>query len=505
MNDVYLGIDVGTTAVKVAAFTDRGALLAEHSTAYPTARPHPGWAEQDPTDWWTACVSGIDAVTAGRRHGDDVRAIGVVSQVNTHLFTDSSLTPLAPAINWQDQRCHEMARRLDAHFSDEQRAEIWGGPFTIDASTLVSRAGWFASHHPGRWARTRWILSPKDYIVARLTGQVATDAISSIGLVDRAASGYLAGVLALVDGLADRLPPLRHHTCVAGPAGAAELPSVLGASVVVGTMDAFGNVFGCGVTRPGRGLVSCGTSVIVAGGSERTRPAAGVITFPELDGLFVHAGPTQAGGDALRWWARACDMSTHDVLAEAATSPPGASGIVFTPHLLGERAPLWDSTVRGAFLGLSVSTARSDLSRAVLEGVAMSARQVLTAVESACDRPIPSLSLCGGGARSTLWAQIFADVLGRPVARLQVLDSAVLGAAMLAMVGTGGYESIAAAAAESVRVGQTYEPDAAGAGALASLYRVYTDSYDALRAIHDQLDGWRRMHATDRPIRGPAV
>jgi xylulokinase len=124
-------------------------------------------------------------------------------------------------------------------------------------------------------------------------------------------------------------------------------------------------------------MVSCGTSVVVAGASELSVPVAGIVTFPLSRGVSVHAGPTQAGGDALRWWSRVSGSPIEDVVAEAAKSSPGAGGVVFTPHLMGERAPLWDSDVRGSFFGLSADTTRSDLARAVLEGVAMSARQVL--------------------------------------------------------------------------------------------------------------------------------
>ncbi|WP_158884770.1 xylulokinase [Amycolatopsis anabasis] len=480
--DLVVGIDLGTTSVKVAAFTPNGDLVRSQSFDHPTARPHDSWAEQDALVWWDICVRGLEAVAAGT-----VRSVGVVSQVNTHLFVDADLNPLAPAITWQDQRCADVARELDARFTAEDKVRIWGGPFTLDASRLVSRAAWFAAREPEKWARTRWILSPKDFITARLTGRVATDGMSSIGMVDRTGTRYLPEAVALVDGLAERLPDLADPV---SPLGTVADPGIgIGSPpVVVGTMDALGTMFGSGLTESGRAMVSCGTSVVVAGASEQRNPTGGVITFPPMGGVFIHAGPTQAGGDALRWWSRVCGMSIDEVVAESAGVP---SGVVFTPHLLGERAPLWDSDVRGSFLGLSSATSRPELTRAVLEGVAMSARQVLAEVETACGFRVESLAFSGGGARSDRWSQIFADVLRRPVERLRVRDSTVLAAALLGGVGAGIHPSIGVAAREAVQVERVFVPDAAAAECIDPLYGIYSESYRALGGIHAALREWR--------------
>ncbi|MEV0623750.1 FGGY-family carbohydrate kinase [Nonomuraea sp. NPDC050404] len=497
--ELVLGIDVGTTAVKSALFTAGGALLRANTTAHAMARPEPGHAEQDPAAWWEGCLRGIADVLDGTAAGA-VRSVGVVSQVNTHVFVDDRLRPLAPAITWQDQRCAAVARELDGRFTAEEKIRVWGGPITLDASRLVSRAAWFARHHPEAWARTRWVLSPKDWVNARLTGVVATDALSSIGLVDGLGERYAPEAVDLVDGLADRLPPLHDPDAPLGPVldppplGPVidPPPALSGATVVTGTMDAFGSVYGSGTTEPGLALLSCGTSLIVAGVSGQARTGPGVVSFPPAKGLYVHAGPTQAGGDALTWWSRASATSVPDLLAAAATATPGSSGVIFTPHLLGERAPLWDSAVRGAFLGLGAATTGADLARAVLEGVAMSGRQVLDAVEAACGVPLTAVTLCGGGSRSDLWAQIFADVLDRPVSRLAARDSAaVLGAALLGAVGAGLHPDIVSAGRDASVVDRVFSPDPGNAKLLDPLYAVYTRSYEALRDVHARLDAWR--------------
>ncbi|WP_405163100.1 FGGY-family carbohydrate kinase [Nocardia sp. NBC_01499] len=494
-NELVLGIDVGTTAVKVAVFTVGGPLVRACATEHVMTRPGPGLAEQDPGHWWQGCVRGIEAVLKDVAP-ESVRAVGVVSQVNTHIFVDANLRPLMPAITWQDQRCAAVARELDGRFTAEEKAQIWGGPFTFDASRLVSRALWVARHDREVWRRTRWVLSPKDYINARLTGEIATDGLSSVGLVDGDGTGYLADAVRLVDGLAERLPPLAGAAEPVGAVVAPELVGLLGsATVVVGTMDAFGDIYGSGLITPGRAMIACGTSLVVAGTSEHACASHGVVTFPPIDGLYVHAGPTQAGGEALRWWSRTCARTVQQVVTEAAAAAPGGSGVVFTPYLMGERAPLWDATVRGSFLGLSATTSRAELSRAVLEGVAMSGRQVLAAVETACGTPLASVTFSGGGANSDLWSQIFADVLRRPVQRLETRDySAVLGAALLASVGAAIYPDIATATDRAVTIDRVFTPDNERADLLDPLFEVYLDSYQALRNVHAKLADWRAHH-----------
>ncbi|MFF1821567.1 FGGY-family carbohydrate kinase [Kribbella sp. NPDC058245] len=470
MDQFMLGIDIGTTAVKVILFGPTGEPVRAHATPYGIQRPQPGWAEQDPLDWWQGCQDGIGAVLDGVPAGA-VRSTGVVSQVNTHVFVDEQLAPLGPAIIWQDQRCAAVARELDGQLTPADKRRIWGGPVVLDASFAGARAVWFARAEPEKWARTRWVLSPKDFVLAKLTGQIATDMMSGTRI--SGPDGYLAEAVALADGLAERLPPILAPEAV--------LTSTEGlGTVVVGTMDAYGAVFGSRTTEPGRGMISCGTSLVVAGASRESSPSAGIVTFPPRNGLSVHAGPTQAAGDAVRWWSRVSGLSVEDVFASAGD---GRTGPVFTPYLAGERAPLWDPDVRASFLGLTSGTTQADLSRAVLEGVALSGRHVLEAVEQACGSTLSTVTLSGGGARDDLWSQLYADALGRRIDRLLVPDSAALGAALLGAVGNGTFPDVETAAAATVQVDRTFTPTAD----LDLQYEVYRMSYGALREIHDRL------------------
>ena len=195
-------------------------------------------------------------------------------------------------------------------------------------------------------------------------------------------------------------------------------PLIEGATVVTGTMDAWGSVYGSGVIEHGDAMEVAGTSEILALLSRERRAAAGVVSFVEVDGLHLHAGPTQAGGAALAWFAGLAGLSMGEVVERAGRSPAGAGGLIFMPHLLGERAPIWDADMRGAFIGLSSEHTLDDLCRAVLEGVAYSARHLLESLEQAGGIATSELRASGGGSQSDLWCQIKADVLDRTIARL---------------------------------------------------------------------------------------
>jgi xylulokinase len=486
---LLLGFDVGTTAAKGGAFDEGGNLLALGQAQYAIDRPRPGHAEQDPEAWWAAVLQVLDqlgeAVDLAR-----VRAIGVCSQVNTHVFVDRSGAPVCPAIVWQDQRCAEVAARVDGSLSDADRRRLWGGDFKVDASFLLARSLWMEEQGDA-WPRVRWILSPKDFLNFKLSGEIATDVISPIGLV-ALDHRYNDAVFDLAPGSRDRMPPLLPFTAPLGTVRASETGLPRDAVVVVATMDAWGNLYGSGVTGAGEGMEVAGTSEIIGLLSDRCLPTTGVVSFLPVDGLYLHAGPTQAGGDALRWFAQVFELSIERALLEAERAEPGSLGLVFLPHLMGERAPVWNSDARGVFFGLSSDHRRGELARSVLEGVAYSARHLLDEVETAAERPAGALRASGGGARSDLWCQIKADVLERPLERLAVLESGVLGAGLMAGVGAGTFADLTQAAARMVHVERRFEPERDRSALYDELYRIYRDlyprllpSYSDLRAVRD--------------------
>jgi xylulokinase len=473
------GFDIGTSSARGALFDLSGRQVASAGSGYETAWPRPGWAEQDPDDWWRAVLEVLARLGAEADLGRVVAA-GVCSQVNTHVPLDAAGRPVGPAITWQDVRCADIARELDEQLSDADRMQLLGRSDSLYASHLAARAAWLQRMRPEAWARTRTLLSPKDYVNLRLTGAVATDVISPVDAVGMDGR-YAPRLLELVPGLAGVLPALRPFWHVLGPVTAGESGLPTTCQVVVATMDAWGNLYGSGVTRAGQAMEVAGTSEIIGALSEQAVPTPGIVTFIPVAGLRLHAGPTQAGGDALRWAAQATGLSVPEALEEAGRARPGSDGLVFLPYLSGERAPIWDASAQGTLFGLQAGQGRPELLRSVLEGVACSARHLLEQVEVAAGLRVASLRSSGGGSRSDLWCQIKADVLGRPVERLAVVESGVLGAALLAGVGAGLLPDLAAAAEAMVHGERTFEPDRLRRDLYTELYAVYRELYPALR------------------------
>ena len=282
-----LGFDVGTSAVKAGLLWLEGdEPMLTVARPYATLRPRSGWVEQDPREWITAmagCWSELQAVAGPV----ELRSVGLCSQANTHLFVDGDLEPLRPAITWQDVRSAAMAEELEK-----------------DASFALSRLAWLARVEPEQRAATRWLLLPKDYCLLALTGEIATDPLSAVGLVD-ADGHYLQDVLDLVAGAAQLLPSLRAPDELLGRTLVGNLVGLPGGvPVATGTMDAWGSFFGAGLMRTGRALDLAGTSEVVGVASTSAVAEAGIVSFPPVGGLHVHAGPTQAGGSALDWVAR---------------------------------------------------------------------------------------------------------------------------------------------------------------------------------------------------------
>ncbi len=475
----FVGADVGTTSVKVALFDADGASLAQWSSALSTARPRAGYVEQNPDDWIEATVAGLADVLDGVGEGA-VAAVGLCSQVNTHAFVDANGKALAPAIVWQDGRAAEDAAKLDRLVPEAQRLAWWGAPLPIDASHVLSRIAWMARVHPEIWRRTRWVMAPKDYCLLKLTGEAVADPLSSFGVVD----SYLRPIRALIDlvpGAAERLPPLKGVTECVGRIGAG-LPGA-GAPIVNATMDAWAGMIGAGAGRDGAAAYLSGTSEVGGIVSLTRIPTAGVIAFPQCEGVTLHAGPTQAGGASLAWFGALVGRSGDEISQLAAQSDAARPVPIFLPHLQGERAPLWDIDARASFAGLDGSMGLSELARSVLEGVAYSVRLLMGALEASSGVTPARLRHAGGGARSDVWCQIRADILGRPIDRVENLDSGVVGAAMLAGLGIGAFASIEEAVDGMSRLERTFEPNPARKALHDEGFARYLDLYRRLKGF----------------------
>jgi len=470
-----IGLDIGTTALKAVLIDATGRALDSFSQPYPMARPAPGAAEQDPEDWVGAVLAAL-AAFAARNDLAGLAAIGLTSQVNTHVFVGENGRALRPAITWQDGRAAADAAGLDAQVSEAQKLEWFGGPMPIDASNALSRMAFVARTEPAIWAATRHVLLPKDYVLARLTGELASDPISAVGLVN--AAGYVAPLLDLVPRAADLLPPLVGLSHVAGRVGDG-LPCA-GTPVVVGTMDAWGGMFGTGVVADGDAMYQSGTSEIPGVVSSKVVPTPGVILFPPYEGIVMHAAPTQSGGAALGWLGRLLDRTPEELSALAGSIAPSAAVPLFLPHFDGERAPLWDMASRAVFARIDARAGAPEMVRAVMEGVAFAVRLAFEALAASAGRPILRANIGGGGARSDVWCQIRADALGMELRRTDVADAGALGAAILGGLGSGIFASLTEAVRELVTFDRSFVPDQALAG-------YYDEKFGHYRALYADL------------------
>jgi len=448
-----IGLDLGTTRLKGAAYRPDGTLAAATSRPLSTSSPAPGRVEQDPEAWWR----GVQDVLAELGPAD---ALAVCGQINTHVFLDADGKALRPAISWADVRAADAGRAI----SPPQ-----------GASSVEARYLWLVANEPDLASRVRWILLPKDWINFRLTGVMATDPASAPGLV--AGGAYRPSILPDVRRL---LPPIAEETALLGTAGSVR--------VAVGTQDGVAAICGCGDLDAGTAFDVSGTSEVVGILSSQRHAGAGVRGVIPMPRHYLHAGPTQAGGGSITWALRACapTLTLDGFLDAARTSPPGANRLLFLPYLLGERAPLWDPQARGVFFGLSLAHRQADLCRAVLEGVAFAIRHLLETIEGGLPERATRMFVSGGGAKSPLWNEIKAAAAGRTVCCPANVETGTLGAAMIAAAASGAHPTLAAAVAGMRPAFARVEPDLDRAR-YDALYAVYRELYPSLRECFARL------------------
>jgi len=471
-----LGIDLGTSSVKVGVFTRDGALLGFARRALRVDTGPGGAAEADPEAWWSATVDAIREAAAGLALGD-LQAIGAGGQGPTLVLVDADGRPVRPALTWSDTRSAPQSARLAERLGTDRAGY-----------SLVPRLLWVADNDPVALRQARWALQPWDFLISRLSGgqraAVSTFAGDQVWRDDWLAAAGFPNSPLIPEAVDAGCPYAETHGAWAHEAGLPE-----GVKLVGGMNDAMASIIGADATAVvGRAIDPGG----VAGGfaltwTERLSPP-GVDCWPGLTpGTFIIGGAFAAGGRAMDWWADVgAGGDLPRALEVAATAPAGASGLVCLPFLAGERAPLWDPTARGAILGLTLEHGPSHLARAMLEGTAYELRRMTDTVLEAGAR-IDDLRLCGGQAHSRLWSQIKADVTGLVCSVPRVPEAALMGNAVCAALGAGFYSDLSTASAAMVTVGETLEPNPSHHAVYDELFGVYRDAYAALRPFNAPL------------------
>ncbi|HXN91147.1 MAG TPA: xylulokinase [Candidatus Sulfotelmatobacter sp.] len=486
-----LGIDVGTTGVRCLAIDERGRLVASASDDYPLLSPRPGWSEQRPEDWWAAtCRVIVEVSTAA---GSDIKGIGLAGQMHGAVFLDGSDAVIRPAILWNDQRtqaqCDYMTQRVGAR----RLAEITGNPALTGFQ--APKILWLRDEEPQAYRHVVSVLLPKDYIRLRLTGERATDASDASGtlLLDLKRREWSDEILLALDIPKEWLPRVFEGPDQTGMIQrdvAKQLGLPDGLAVAAGGGDNAAAAVGNGIIRDGLASCSIGTSGVLFAHSDAaaTDPSGRLHAFCHAVPKRYHLmGVTLAAGGSLRWWRDLLGKGGYDDLTTlAAQTPPGAEGLLFLPYLTGERSPHLDPLARGAFLGLTARHGLGHLTRAVMEGVAFSLRDSLEIMAALGAAPT-EIRATGGGARSAFWRQILADVLGRPIARTTADEGPAYGAALLAGVAAGVFESVEEACAGITVRPEVEEPDAERARLYDEYYAMYRDAYPATVATMHNL------------------
>jgi xylulokinase len=481
---MYLGIDLGTSAVKALVIDDDQAIVATATASLEVARPQAGWSEQNPRDWIAAAERAIDALRAGHAHAlAAVSGVGLSGQMHGATLLDERDEPLRPCLLWNDTRAHREA----AAFDGDARFRAITGNIVFPGFT-APKVAWVKQHEPRVFERTRWVLLPKDFLRLWLTGEHVSDLSDASGTswLDTGARRWSSELLAAA-GLDTRCVP----ALVEGTAPSGVLRRDLatrwgmGRSVVVagGAGDNAASACGLGAVRDGEAFVSLGTSGVLFAASRRYSPAAAsaVHTFCHAaPALWSQMGVVLAATDSLNWLAALTGSTPADLTTALGPriGPPGR--VSFLPYLGGERTPHNDATIRGVFAGLGHETDRRALAQAVVEGVAFALCDSRDALRAA-GTGIARLWGVGGGTRSRYWLEALATVLNMPIDVPAAGDfGAAFGAARLAMIAATGADPTQVCTAPAA--GDTVEPNAAYAAAYAAAHERYRALYPAIRS-----------------------
>lgn len=496
--EYVLGCDIGSQGIKTSLVSATGEIVAEASAGYPIIYPRPTWAEQPVEVWRKALADTIPNVllTAGVKL-EQVRAIGLDAQVDGMVPVDQAGRALYPAIIWMDRRAVVQTEAVAKECNPQDIFSITG--LNLDPYHVAPKIRWFSENEPELDERVRYYLLPGSYLAYYLTGELGIDYsnASSTLLMDVRTRQWSSELCACFSVQEQRLAPIYPANQVIGellPELAEELGLLAGIPVVLGCGDEHAACLGAGVIEPGLVCDIAGTAEPVCAASEEP-------LFDEtgLVETHCHAHPDQwlienpgfVSGANYRWFhdqfARelAQQVIAHNgdiyefLNAEAAKVRPGSEDLIFLPTLMGAVTPTWDSTMRGVFLGFSLSHTRAHFVRALLEGSAFALRDITDRMQ-AMELPVREIRAVGGGARSDLWRHIKADVTGLPVTLLQTTETTSLGAAILALHGVGFFESLEEAVQVVVRVKETCEPNPLNQERYDACYQRYRQAYFTL-------------------------
>ena len=493
---LFLGIDISTTSAKALLIDRDGEIVASATSPLALSTPRPLWSEQEPLDWWNAVAASIrEALAHSNISGKEVSAIGLTGQMHGLVLLDERNEPLRPAILWNDQRCGAECDEIRNRIGRARLIQLTGNEALTGFT--APKIVWVKNHEPDIFARARHVLLPKDYIRFKLTGRLAMDKADGSGtmLFDLKKRNWSVELLNSLGIPNEWLPETFEGPEVTGEVNseaAAATGLRIGTPVVAGGGDQAAQAVGVGAVRPGVVALTLGTSGVVFATSDSC------LIEPEgrLHAL-CHALPNRwhlmgvmlSAAGSLQWYRDtiASDVSFDDLMEEAAGAPPGCEGLIFLPYLSGERTPHPDPLARGAWVGLTLRHRRAHLTRAVLEGVAFGLKDSFVLIKQAGLGAIEQVRVSGGGAKSSLWRQILADVLGVELVTVNTTEGAAYGAAILAGVASGLWPDVETACERLIRAQDRVLPEAKREKIYSGVHREYDALYPALSPSFNRL------------------
>ena len=489
---LYLGVDLGTSSVKVLLVDETGAVKKTASRTYPLEFPQPGWSQQNPADWWNAVEACIPELLEGEDKSQ-VAGLSVGGQMHGLVVLDENDQVIRPAILWNDGRTGRETEELNADFGKEKLLSLVGN--IAFAGFTAPKLLWMRRNEPELFQKIKKIMLPKDYLVYRLTGVHSCDYSDASGmlLLDVANRRWSPELLSYCSVTEEQMPKLFESYESVGtvlPEIAAQLGLPEGVVVAAGAGDNAAAAVGTGTVGNGCCNVSLGTSgtVFISSDDFRLPPEGNLHAFAHADGAYHLMGCILSAASAYGWWTKEILKATSDNDEQNPITDEdlGRNPVFFLPYLMGERSPHNDPAARGAFLGMSMDTTRFQMTQAILEGVAFAIRDSVEIARS-LGIEITESGLCGGGAKSPLWRKIMANVLNMEMQVPVQEEGAGYGGAILAMVAAGAYGSVREACEKLRTERRIYKPDPAIAARYEKRYQVFKSLYPTLKAAYPTL------------------
>ena len=489
-----IGVDLGTSGVKIILLNDKGKFLDGRSAQYSPDTPERGFVEQDPCVWWENTKKAIiELVLANPRAKDNVRALACSGQMHSSVFLDSSGEVIRPAILWNDTRTTAQTKEIYKLTGGEQNTVSYAYNRALEGFTLP-KILWLRENEPENYSRVSKVIMPKDYLNYMLTGNIMTDVSDAAGtlLFDVKNRKWSSQMLEAVGVSPEILPQAVESTSAVGklkPELAAELGLSPETLVIAGGADNSCAAIGNGAVSEGQAVISVGTSgTVIAFLSGITSKVTGDVhlfnySYP---GASYAMGVMLSAGECLNWAKRELfpELSFDEMNKLAQTVPAGSGGVVFLPYIFGERCPHQDADARGIFFGLSGATAKAALIRAVMEGVALGLKSIYELVEKFTN--IKEIYITGGGAKSALWGQIISNAVNRELTVLNIEEGPAFGAALIAAVGSGVFENFDEAKNICLKVVKTIKPDS-DSKVYEKYYKLYNKLYSANKELFKEL------------------